>query len=94
MPAKIDEGEWIALVTRIEEAMAIHPFMPRQEDVITLLSMAANGNQHAQRVDDLERVVERLRAALVKISKQRQLPSNYIAVEVALNALHRPDEPV
>lgn len=64
MPAKIDEGEWIALVTRIEEAMAIHPFMPRQEDVITLLSLAVNGNQHSLRVEDLEQVVERLRAEL------------------------------
>ena len=57
MSTKIDEGEWLDLVDRIEKAMAIHPFMPRQEDVITLLSMAVNGNQHMLRVEDLERLL-------------------------------------
>lgn len=57
----MDEGGWVALVTRIEEAMCMIPFMPRQEDVVTLLSMAVNGNQHMLRVEDLERLAERLR---------------------------------
>ena len=59
---KIGEDEWVALVTRIEEAMCVIPFTPRQEDVITLLSMAVNGNQHVLRVEDLEQQVEQLRA--------------------------------
>jgi hypothetical protein len=67
MSDKIGEGEWVALVTRIEEAMCVIPFVPRQEDVITLLSMAVNGNQHALRVEDLEQQVERLRTLLRRI---------------------------
>jgi hypothetical protein len=68
MSDKISEADWVTLVTRLEEAMCIVPFMPRQEDVVTLLSLAANGNQHALCVEDLEQQVERLRTALEKIA--------------------------
>lgn len=53
MTTRLDADQWVALIERIEQAMCVIPFMPRQEDVVTLLSMAANSYQQTLLIEDL-----------------------------------------